>query len=108
MGMMSPYAALAREIVAELDEVSKSDSYYVAVKDTDRPDLVRRAVRVFARDREWFPRLVTPISGGVLFVRLKEVSRIQLLERALEKALMHVDDEKVYEELLEVLNGTKR
>lgn len=107
MGVMSPYTAQAMEIIAELDEVGKSDSYFVTVKNTDRPDLVRRAVRMFAKDREWFPRLVTSVSGGVLFVKLKEVSRIQLLERALEKALMHVDDDRVYEELLEVLNGTK-
>lgn len=108
MQMVSRNTLEAIEILKELDEKAKSNDYYVAPKNVEHPERVRAQLRILARDRSWFPRLTTGLDGGILFVRLKETSRTVILERALEEALGHIDNEDVYDRIMEVLYGNSR
>jgi hypothetical protein len=66
---------------------------------------VRQYLINLIREQPWRPRVVTSIDGNVLFVKIKPVSRVRALEEALEKALPAIDDEHLYDELMEVLYG---
>lgn len=95
----------ALEILKELDEAGKSNNHYVMTRTPTRPDLVRRSLRLLANDRDWVKRLTTAVDGKMLFIHLKESSRVEVLEQALEKAIQYIDDEAIYEELMQVLYG---
>lgn len=97
----------ALEVLAELDQAGMSDKSHVIVVRPHNVMQFRRMLRMFAKDREWFPRLITAADGEMMFVRLKEISRVQVLERTLETVLPCIDDENLYDDVMEVLYGKR-
>lgn len=93
-------------IASDIAKMVESDGFstvpYVSV---GRVETLRGYVRDLIRDQDWKDRVLTAVDGGVLFVHVKEISRVERLEKMLFKALNHIDDEHLYDEIMEVLHG---
>jgi hypothetical protein len=76
--------------------------FSVVVKD---PKNVRRLFRLLIQNEKWSRRVVTSIrkEDGVLFVKVKPPSREEILESLLHEALLHIEDENVYDRILAAL-----
>lgn len=99
----------ALEIISILDEAAQSDNHFVHIEtDCDVKNL-RRNITLFSKDKKWRKRLVTSASddGKVLFVKLKERSRIDVLEELLFKAMLSIENVALYEEIYATLYGGK-
>lgn len=101
----SVLAQEAAEIIENIKSDVKVNEYKVTPYRPRNPRAVRQYVINRIRGESWRDRIVTAIDGDVLFIKVKNISRVKILEAALEKVLPAIDDELLYEEMMEVLYG---
>ena len=82
-------------------------TYKVTPYPCENPNYIRKCVRDLIKDQPWKDRVVLAVDGKVLFVRIKEVSRLKRMEQLLESALCEIENEHLYDEIYEVLYGGK-
>lgn len=96
----------AKEIAEETARLVQSPGFtttpYVA---KGRTETLRGYVRELIRNEDWNKRVNTAVDGEVLFVHVKQLSRVDVLTQMLEKALPAIEDERVYDECMEILYG---
>lgn len=96
----------AYEIAAEIaDGVKGAKEMTTPYTANGRTDTLRSYIRDLIRKEDWSKRVNLAIDGDVLFVHIKAVSREQRLEELLEKMMLAVEDEQLYDEAMEVLHG---
>lgn len=99
---------VAYEIVAELTQKTQGNESFVIARECPSADAVRKSVRRLIGGRDWAKRVSIGVDGNMVFVRIKDIPREQQLEELLRKALGHIDNENLYDEIMEVLYGKAR
>lgn len=95
----------AYKIIAEIQQAVKSSDSSVIVRESNTPQSLRKALRRLLVNEGLGERVVCAVDGRMVFVRVKSKPRAVVLEDLVRKMLNHIDDEGMFEEALEVLDG---
>lgn len=93
------------EVLALLDKASASNKTFMTKVTEGNLAQIRKLLREKAKDRKWLSRLTSTIDGGILYIVLREPSRVKLLEDLLEETLTYIESEDLYGRIMEILYG---
>lgn len=99
------YTMEAYALIPEVESALRSNDSSVIVRESDSPralqlSLYRQLVKNGIKER-----VVIAVDGNMVFVRIKGKSRIDVLTELCHKLMLHVDDERVYEQAMKILYG---
>lgn len=103
---MTSKARLRMKIIEEILEAFEKNTATISHYQVDKPVSFRKVLRSELNNYNIdLGRIKMMVGDNELIVFIKAMTRTEQLERLVRKMMLHVDDEKLYDEALEVLSG---
>lgn len=103
---MTSKARLRMKIIEEILEAFEKNTTTILHYQVDNPVSFRKVLRSELNNYNIdLGRIKMAVEDNELIVFIKAITRTEQLERLVRKMMLHVDDEKLYDEALEVLSG---